>query len=148
MITIIKNLFLRKKLKLSGPPICKFCGLSSYSNHSDHLSIFFNVDDFLLWKNCFYFKFYCWQPWWPLLYLYSFRNYFRSDHFLAINEFKSFTILIILSPVSTFMLSKRVKIFVSVCRNFFRSLPKPAFSMSCLIFSYLPEQIQVLSADL
>ena len=77
----------------------------------------------------------CWRfSRWPSSNSHPFRSHFCSSHFFAISEFKSCTILIILSPVSTFIFSKRVKIFVKVNKKFFRASPKSSFSIWCLIF--------------
>ena len=116
-------------LKLSGPPISEFSCLSSYSDCSKHLPVFLNIYRFLSWHYCFYLKFH-WRLFrWPSSNSYTFRSHFCSSHFFAISEFKSCTILTIFSAVSTFMLSKRVKIFVRVIRKFFRPSPKFSFSI-------------------
>ena len=70
-----------------------------------------------------------------LLILIFFGTNFVLTIFLRINVFPSFTVLRILSIVSTFMLSKRVKIFQIVCKNFFRSPFRFNFSKSILTFS-------------
>ena len=116
-------------LELSGPPVCKFRGFSSDSNCFNSLTVLLNIYRFLFGYYCFYFK----SRWrlsrWPSSDSYTFRSHFCSSHFFAISEFKSCTILTIFSAVSTFMLSKRVKIFVRVIRKFFRPSPKFSFSI-------------------
>ena len=122
-------------LELSGPSVCKLCGFSSYPNCSNCLTVLLNVYHFLFRHYCFYFKSYWRLSWWPSSNSYTFRSHFCSSHFFAISEFKSLTILTIFSAVSTFMLSKRVKIFVRVIRKFFRLSPKSSFSIWRLILS-------------
>ena len=127
--TIIQHENIYNVLKLSGPPISKFSCFSSYPDCSDHLPVFLNIYCFLFGHYRFDFKS-CWRlSRWPSSNSHSFRSHFCSSHFFAISEFKSCTILIILSPVSTFIFSKRVKIFVKVNKKFFRASPKSSFSI-------------------
>ena len=116
-------------LELSGPLICEFRGFSYYSNRADNLSVFLYIDNFLFRHYCFYFKFLIRLSRRPSSNHSASRSHLCSSHFFAIAEFKSCIILIILSAVSTFMLSKRVKIFVSVIRKIFRFSPKLSLSI-------------------
>ena len=116
-------------LKSSGTLIRKFGSFSPDPHRSYHFPIFFHIYHFLLWQQSFYFKSNWWFSRWPPSNSHSSRRQFCSSHFFAISEFKGCTILIILSPVSTFMLSK---ILVRVKRKFFRPSLKFLFLFGAL----------------
>ena len=120
-------------LKLSGPPIRESSCLSSYPDCSNHFPVFLNAHRFLFRHYGFDFKFCSGLFRWPSSNSHPFRSHFCSSHFLAISEFKSCPILIILSPVSTFIFSKRVKILARANSKFFRLSLKSSFSIWCLI---------------
>ena len=130
-------------LKGPHPSICKFFCFSSDSDCSYYLTVFFDLDCFLFWEKGFYFELNVRISRWLLSDFNSFQNQFSSDHFFSTDEIASFTILIILSVLLTFTLSKRVKTLVITCENFFRS----SFSITPSISDLILSTISLISSN-